>query len=193
MDIGLDIDGVIYPFHAVMAEWSSARLGRPLDAVPRSWNYYGDQWGIGSEEFVALWGEGVRAGVIYSHGLPVPGALTAAVLLKRSGHRLHYVTAREVPGYVTAPLAWERTARWLMEWGFPVDSLTVTNDKADRRTDVFLDDAAHNYDALATAGHPCPVLWSQPHNSGHPGRRVREWDEFVNLVDDLAAPLRGAA
>ncbi|MEU1896044.1 5' nucleotidase, NT5C type [Streptomyces pristinaespiralis] len=188
LDIGLDIDGVLYPFVDVVARYAEGILGRPCSAKAESWDWYVHQWGLSEREFFALCGRGVHENVVFTEGAPLPGALEAVRELARAGHRLHYVTARAITG-VPAPLAWRRTAAWLAAWDFPVDSLTIAADKACRFTDVFLDDSPGNCDALVDAGHPRPVLWCHGPITAHRAERVFDWDEFLALVDaESAAP-----
>lgn len=185
LDIGLDIDGVLYPFVKVIAEYATDVLGRDCTDQADSWDWY-QQWGLSQEEFFALCGRSVRERILYTKGIPLPGALEAATALAEAGHRLHYISARaiaEVPRY----LAWHRTAEWLWRWQFPVDSLTISDDKFCRPTDVFLDDAPHTYEALVAAGHPRPVLWCHSETQTTPDVvGVHSWDQFLALVEQTA-------
>ncbi|WP_327358850.1 5' nucleotidase, NT5C type [Streptomyces sp. NBC_01304] len=189
LDIGLDIDGVLYPFVDVISRYATDVLERPCSAEPESWDWYVHQWGLTAEEFFALCGRAVHDGVLFTQGDPLPGALEAADALARAGHRLHYVTARAVAG-VPASLAWHRTAQWLGKWDFPVDSLTIAADKGCRPTDVFLDDSPGNCDALVDAGHARPVLWCHAPIADHRAERVFDWPEFLALVEaeSIACP-----
>lgn len=187
LDIGLDIDNVLYPWSTVMTRWVERRKGYApgtYDDIALSWTWYKDQWGMASQEFQEHFTSGVHAGVIFSKGDPSPGSVSVARRLHAAGHRLHYVTDRAIDG-VTPGHAYNVTHRWLHDHGFPVDSLTITADKTSVRTDVFLDDGPHNITALLDAGHPCPVVWDKPHNQTllYPARRVRSWHEFETLVE----------
>lgn len=203
LDIGLDIDNVLYPWSTVMTRWVERRKGLApgtLDDHALSWTWYKDQWGMTSEEFLEHFTAGVHAGVIFSEGDPSPGSVSCVRRLAAAGHRLHYVTDRAIAG-VSVEHAWQVTHRWLHDHGFPVDSLTITPDKASVGTDVFLDDAPHNIDALFAAGHPAPLVWDKPHNQRLRTRgaaldvrraplnspiRVRDWHGFERVVETLA-------
>lgn len=196
LDIGLDIDNVLYPWSTTMTRWTERRKGLApgtLDDIALTWTWYKDQWGMTSEEFVEHFTAGVLAGVIFHEGDPSQGSVSTAHRLHAAGHRLHYVTDRAIDG-VSKEHAWQVTHRWLHDHGFPVDSLTITGDKASVRTDVFLDDAPHNIKALVTAGHPLPLLWDRPHNvfalTRHPVIRVRTWAGFERVVGCLADDAR---
>jgi hypothetical protein len=123
--------------------------------------------------------------VLFVEGDPLPGALHATRALQEMGHRIHFVTARELPG-VPADEAAAITRAWLALHDFPEGSLTVTARKEAVTTDIFLDDSPATYDALVAASHPCPVLWHHPSTASHPAMRVRTWAEFLGVVQAQA-------
>src|SRR5690606_37094640 len=60
------------------------------------------------------------------------------------------------------------------------------------RGDLLFDDAPHNLEAFAPYG--VPVAMAYPYNETVPYTRVRDWPEFLALVDRLfpaAKPARG--
>lgn len=192
LDLGIDIDNVLYPWSTIFTRWAERRKGVPpgtLDDHALTWTWYKDQWGMTTPEFLDHYKAGVQAGVIFAEGDPTPGSVSAMRRLHVAGHRLHYVTNRAIDG-VTEEHAFNATHRWLHDHGFPVDSLTVSADKNSVRTDIFLDDSADNIRALDAAGHPNPVVWDRPHNRaelnlGDRTRRVFNWHQFEALVQDL--------
>lgn len=192
LDIGLDIDNVLYPWSTVFTRWTESYLRLEpgaLDDHALTWSWYKDQWGMTTPEFLGIYAAGVRAGVIFTRGEPTPGSLSLARRLHLAGHRLHYVTDRELPNHgVSEAKAYAKTWTWLKRYGFPVDSLTVTGDKASVRTDVFLDDGPHNIEALVAARHPMPVLWNRPHNERVPvdAMRVSDFHHFEAIVSAMA-------
>lgn len=190
LDIGLDVDNVLYPWATVFTRWVERRKGLApgtLDDIPQSWSWYKHQWGMEQSEMMDHFGAGVQAGVIFRHGDPLPGSLSCARRLWDAGHRLHYVTDRELPGF-PASEAKRVTEDWLGQHGFPVSSVTVTSDKASVKTDVFLDDGPHNIEALVATGHLYPVLWDLPHNRDlFPSPwRARSWAGFERMVHTIA-------
>lgn len=196
LDIGLDVDNVLYPFSTAIARYAEIAKGlRPgdLDDHALTWTWHKDQWGIDSAEFMRIYAQGVNAGYIFTEGDPAQGSVSAARRLKDAGHRLHYVSAREIPG-VSHNLAHLRTYDWLTRSGFPIDSLTISDDKAAVYTDVFLDDKPENVSALLAAGHRYPLLWDRPHNrrSWMQHRRVYDWHQFERLVAVLVDDRVGA-
>jgi hypothetical protein len=190
LDIGLDIDGPIYPYGSVLARWAESNHGkRPgdYDDHALTWYWIHDQWGITKEEFVDLHQTGVEAGVIFAQGDPIEGALSAVRRLHDAGHRIHYVTNRAYNG-VDLDLATKVTRSWLDRHGFPIDTLTVSADKNAVHTDVFLDDSAANIEALIEAQHNLPVLWDRPHNQDlRYVVRVGDWHAFERVVSLVAS------
>lgn len=192
LDLGIDIDNVIYPWSTIFTRWVERRKGLPpgtLDDHAKSWTWYKDQWGMGTPEFLDHYTAGVHAGVIFAEGDPTAGSVSALRRLHLAGHRLHYVSDRTLHG-VTTEHAFTVTHRWLHDHGFPVDSLTITPDKASVSTDIFIDDKPENIEQLLVAGHPMPVLWDRPHNRQWAEwqapaslARVTDWHQFVDLVE----------
>jgi hypothetical protein len=190
LDVGLDVDGVLYPFAGVIATYASQTLGRPCSPDAETWDWYRHQWGLTTDDFLNLCARSVRDGVLFTQGEPLPGALDALRELSRAGHRLHYISARALPGVPPESVS-QSTAQWLRRWEFPDGSITISDNKACRPTDVFLDDSPHLYDALVAAGHPRPILWSHPCTEGHAAERVYSWAEFLEIVDELAQYVDG--
>jgi hypothetical protein len=197
LDLGIDIDNVLYPWTTTVTRWVERRKGLApgtLDDHALSWTWFKDQWGMTSEEFGEHFKAGIQAGVVFAQGDPAAGSVAAMRRLHVAGHRLHYVTDRLIAG----DAAYDVTHTWLHDAGYPVDSITITADKASVQTDVFLDDAPHNIQALDLAGHPAPVIWDRPHNRratnlGHRTRRVFNWHQFEALVQAEAGDLSLAA
>lgn len=197
LDIGLDIDNVIYPWSTVFTRWAERSRGLPpgsLEDIADNWSWYKTNWGWTTDEMLATFADGVHAGVIFTEGDPTPGSLACARRLADRGHRLHFVTAREIPG-VSHDLAYTRTLDWLERHGFPLASLTVTDSKSAVNSQVFLDDAPHNIEELVEAGHPQPVLWDRPHNRKYVCpvgvKRTRSWQQFERIVEQAAAERSG--
>jgi uncharacterized HAD superfamily protein len=152
-----------------------------------TWNFYKDQWNMTTAEFLESYAAGVRARHIFTYGAADPEGVAVLNDLADQGHRLHIITARRIAGAeLEAELA---TEAWLLREGIPFHTLNVVAgakaDTARRLTiDVAVDDAEHHYDELVDEFSP--VLFSQPWNADHTGRRVDGWREFAAVVDDHA-------
>lgn len=187
MRIGLDLDGVVYDWVASMAAAAQQLWGREASALPpaRTWDFWRDQWGFSLDEFLTLYREGVRAGVVFTHGGPYPGAREAVAQMRADGHTVHVVTDRGLPDI--AELSQQATFTWLEQHGMAVDSVTFAADKTVVPTDVFIEDRVENYIHLDEAGSH-PVLIDRPYNLHLPdARRVPDLPAFARYVRQLAA------
>ena len=185
LDVGVDLDGCVYPFVEVLRDWIHLDTDRPLSALPTptSWHFFEEQWGYSRDEFLAHVARGVNAGVIFRSGLPIPGSIRALHQIAEAGHRIHIVTARFAPGAETSVA--ESTRWWLETYDVPHASLTISADKSVVDTDVFIDDSPTNYAALEAAG-TYPWFFDRPWNAGMPGRRVHTWPQFRDVGQELA-------
>lgn len=186
LHVGVDLDEVCYPFietvrQLVVEDRGAADLEL---AQPTGWGIPLREWGFDGASFEAFFVQVIRDGRLFRHGDPIEGAVEGLAALADAGHDIHLVTARR-----WAPVQAEieaATREWLDRHGLAHTTLTFDEDKTVVPTDVFLDDAVHNYEALEAAGG-FPVLYHQHYNADHGGRRVHSWPEFVDLVEDLAA------
>ena len=186
LDIGLDLDGVVFPWRDNMAAWVTLCSGRVLT--------FGDEHGddalnsplggLSADEFDGYFAAGVSAGFIFGASAPIAGAVEMVQALVGEGHRVHIRTHRDVFGL--GAVAEATTRDWLDRYQMPYATLTLDKDKTGRHVDCFLEDNPRNYDELDAAGCT-PVLFSQPWNRKHRGRRVQTHWQFVEFVAALAA------
>ena len=191
IDIGLDIDNVLYPWATVFTRWVEERKGlKPgvLDDIALSWNWYKDQWGMTLDEMQDHFRAGVRAGVVFAQGSATEGSVAAVRRWANAGHRIHYVTDRANAG-IDIEHAWEVTHTWLHGQGFVVDSLTITPDKASVKADVFLDDGPHYIRAMIAEGQQHAWLWDRPHNRHEDLPRLYTWHQVDSSVAAVAETL----
>lgn len=148
--VGLDLDGVLYPFHTAYRDWLVANKIRTPEECPepKRWEFYLD-WKLTLDEFLIHFTEGVDAGHIFWKGEPFKDAARQVQRLKADGHTVHIVTDRFVgmPG-----MAASATFNWLEDHFIQYDSVTFSADKTVARTDYFLDDKPANIAALTQAG-----------------------------------------
>lgn len=186
LDIGIDLDGVVYSFVDAMRASVHAETGRPLASMPAAtcWHFYDTDWGMELSEFLAHFKTGINNGHIFAVGEPIPGAIDGLTALAAAGHRLHLITDRGAPGDPAIALA--STRAWLAEHSVPHTSLTISADKTVvPNLATFLDDRVENYEALEAAGMN-PFLMDTSTNQGYPARRAT-WAQFVSQVAALAA------
>jgi hypothetical protein len=188
LDIGVDLDGVCYPFDRVLARFVAATTGRDLALMPTpaSWDIPAC-WGLSAAEFGAHVEAGIAAGVIFRRGGPFVGVVAGMQRLAEAGHRLHIVTDR-ARGEL-ADVAAASTRAWLADYHIPYTSLTLSGDKTQVDVDAFIEDRDVNFLALAEAGSN-PYLRHQPWNAHlevAASRRVSDFGAFVGQVEALAA------
>lgn len=182
MRVGLDLDGVMYPFG--LAYWQACRAtGRPTPGrydLERTWDFYRG-WGHSDSDFVENCHQFADAGVLW--GLdPYPGAVAAVQKIADAGHEVHVITDRSF-GSPAGAQSHAATLAWLARHRIPATSVTFSADKATVRTDVMIDDRVVNYDALEAAGTRA-VLMSRLYNEDPAcvRTRVSTVDEFADLV-----------
>jgi 5'(3')-deoxyribonucleotidase len=175
--VGIDIDDVLYPWFDV-AHRLSERAGITNGVTPTSWKASED-YGCDDDTWYAVLAEATVSGELYD-APPFDDACHQLDRLHAGGHRIHLVTAR---GFMQhGDLIREHTIRWLRRWSIPHDSLTFTKDKRTVATDVFLDDAPHNYDQLL--GHTEVWLLHARHNAAacEDRKTAASLKEFIDAV-----------
>lgn len=173
--IGVDLDGVLYPFDKVFLDYCVAR-GRatreeikPVDRL----DFFVD-YGFTGEQFVEFCEEGIEEDIIFSRGAPYPD-IGAIDELSELGD-IYIITHRLMRGAEVATRYW--CARWLI----PYRAIHFAKDKTSVETDYMIEDNIENYDALDKAG--CFVyLVNRPWNQmDDTRRRIDSLHEFVEAV-----------
>lgn len=160
--IGLDLDGVLYPFVAVVRAWLVERgYSGAEGGEANRWAFYRD-WGLTDEEWHAEFVAGILAGVIFGPAELAPEAVEALAGFADAGDEVHLITARNVPG--AAIEARRATFAWVASTGHPFDSVTISVDKGCVDTDVFLEDSPDTCIMLAAETDTTPFLLAQPYN-----------------------------
>lgn len=185
LDIGVDIDGVLYPFVAALRTHIANRTNVPLERLgePTEWDF-AEQWGMTSSELAAWMHDGVETGDLLLAGGTYPGAAEALRRLRQAGHRIHLITNRGWLAPSNPGKAEDRTRNWLAANDMEYETLTFSPDKTSVRTDVFIEDRPKNFLALRQAGVDA-YLRDHPFNADTPvpaGRRVRSMTEFADRV-----------
>jgi hypothetical protein len=182
MRIGIDIDDVLYPWYDT-AHQLCVEAGITNGVTPCTWAPYED-YGCTDQEWYRVLSAGAQTGALYD-AEPISGTVEQLCRLRDAGHTVHLVTARGSLRH--GPRIQMLTIQWLHQHGVPHDSLTFAKDKRAVITDVFLDDAHHNYDQLD--GYTEVWLLDVQHNGAHREgrRRVGSVKEFVDMVLERAS------
>lgn len=184
MRIGIDADGVLYPFEDGLRTYLVDFVGmdpQQLCSITR-WHFY-EEWGLSREQFKEYYTDAINVGVLFANPGPYEGTREGLLRLIEAGHTLHVVTARGDTGHPGQ--AEGMTRFWLAMHLPPISSLTFSADKTVVKADVFLEDKIENYDALDAAGVRA-YLMNRPWNEQvDERRRVADMGEFVDEVLSL--------
>lgn len=191
LDIGVDLDGVAYPFTEALRHYliehegfePSSVEGGGHDAEESCWDFYKKYWNMSTKDFLKYSDEGVDAGVVFLHGDPFPGTVETLNSLKDKGHRIHIITNRSF-----GKRSHHNTSDWLFQHEIPYDSLSFSPSKTLFRTDIFVDDYEMNFKELWEVGIEC-WLYDRPWNKhvDDNGYRVYSWKDFEEAVDRKAS------
>ena len=183
LTIGVDIDGVIVDYAAVMMPVASEICGRPVTLQDlTNWDLM-ETLDISEEQFKRLWDATLGTDLL-RYAPPIEGAIPGLSTLGK--HEIWLVTAR--PESMQ-----ELTLSWLAENNAQYDHIILGRygDKveAGQGFDVFVEDRLDEAHTIAEAG-VFSILLDQPWNQSpllHPNCcRVFDWDSIIALVNKLA-------
>lgn len=189
LDISMDLDSVLYPFAGPLRSWFIEGLGyNESQIVPATtWEMW-EPWGITEPRFWSGLAAGVRAKAIMWEGEPEPHAKEMLAQLISKGHRIHIVTARDIPGAVLE--ARSATYYWLQKYlDLPWSSIIISSNKTILPSQLLFDDAIINLDMAKQAGI-LPVCYNQPWNQDWTGLRVHDFLDVYDLVVQLTEELK---
>lgn len=178
-DVGIDLDGVIYPFASAFKKYCMERTGVSELPDPTHWNFYED-WDMDLETFNAWLRDAATTHQVFATEDPYEGVVSAWKDLRDMGLRLHVLTARPQS-------AWAQTAEWLSAHNLNVDTLhfgptktflkSLATDQA-----IMLDDHVVYYEEAEKVGI-IPVLMDRPWNSHKKdATRVDSLPSFVDFI-----------
>lgn len=183
MRIGIDIDGVVYPFVEMFKGYVELMTGKTLP-MPTSWGWEG--WEIPKEEIEKYYQEAVAGGMLYRFGPPIAGAKEGIKSLKDKGHEIRFITARPNEKWMH-----ERTMSWFKDWGIKGDMVLFLKDKSEaaKELDVFVDDRPEHVLEVHYANPDVHCyLFEACHNKVNDialNLQVSGWADFLERVDKL--------
>ncbi|WP_032380979.1 5' nucleotidase, NT5C type [Rhodococcoides fascians] len=185
--IGIDLDGVLYPFGDVFRTFMVKHMHWPKDLCGEQteWHFY-EKWGLSAAGFKAMCDRAANENRLWSGAVLQNSDRVALGRLQAAGHTLHIITDRQFGAHPA--ISHSATANWLLANTVPYDTLTFSGDKTIVATDYMIDDKLENYDALYATGCE-PYLLNQPWNAddeeeanSYVRRRVNTLGEFANTV-----------
>lgn len=165
MNIGIDLDGVMFPFAENFQPFCEKELGRKLP--PQKTFNMTTSWGLDFDQWLDLYGKFIFAKGMESD--PYPRSAEAVQNLFDAGHQIHIITHRTYPD-ASKKLRYQlcsSTMRWLEKNNIPYHSFMLMKDKYLVNVDIMIDDAIHNLEAFQRY-RPRTELYciSQPWNKG---------------------------
>jgi len=178
-DVGIDMDGVVYPFMEAFRKWCEKKLNASYLPDPTHWNFYED-WGLDEETFKSYVREAASTDNVFMVNDPYEGTLQAWRDLRDLNVRIHVLTARPRS-------AWIQTIDWLEYHHLHCDSLHFTNTKGmlsklNTGKALLIDDHVAYYEEAERNGI-IPVLMTRPWNlSKENATRVTDLNGLVSLI-----------
>lgn len=181
-DVGIDLDGVVYPFMNAFKKYCIDVLERTDFPDPKTWEFY-EEWGIPKEQFNKMLHNAPVSHRLFASEYPMKHVREGWDMLRGLGVKLHVITARP-------PTAWAQTAEWLHDHDLVPDHLHFTHDKTvlshvSANESAMIDDHVEYYMQLEQCG-VLAVLQTQPWNMHHQ-RAVRADSlvDFATLVKNV--------
>lgn len=183
--LGVDLDGVCGDYTSAFREVVAAETGVEPEALgdARSWSFA--EWGIGPDDFDRLHRAAVLEHRMFRSMPVMAGVADALWRLSDSGVWIRIITHRLCVNWGHA-VAVADTVAWLDDASIPYRDLCFLGAKPEVEADCYVDDAAHNVEALRAAGNHV-IVFDAPYNREVAGPRARDWDEVERLVVDAVA------
>lgn len=183
--LGVDLDGVCADHTGAFREIVAADRGIKPEELPltRSWSFA--EWGFGEGDFERYHRLAVMERRMFRDMPTIDGCAETLWRLSDSGVWIRIVTHRLYVNWGHAVAAAD-TVEWLDRARIPYRDLCFLGAKAEVQADLYLDDAAHNVEALRASGNEV-IVFDQPYNRDLPGPRAHSWAEVEELVHEIAA------
>lgn len=120
-DVGIDMDGVVYPFISAFKKYCIDVLKETSFPEPKKWEFYED-WGISKQTFEAMLQIAPISHRLFASESPMKDVTLAWKLLRELDVKIHVITARP-------NTSWSQTADWLHDHELVPDHLHFTHDK----------------------------------------------------------------
>lgn len=183
MRIAVDIDGVLRDFVGQVNKVYEEDF--PGDTTPlpvTAWDMH-QFYPLGQRDPKAFWNWVFkrRGFSIFKYASPYTGSREMLDELRKQGHHICLLTTQP-PGNESL------TCDWLKIEGVTYDSLIFSREKGMFEYDILLDDGVHNLEKV-TKG--LPVCFDQPWNQEWKGVRVKSYQGFLDVVEQLQAGKQG--
>lgn len=189
--VGVDIDGVLYPFDEELKK-ALLRNGKRFYEhelpPPTKWEFY-DEWNMTRECFVDYCNEYTNTGQLFRHGDPYPGAVAQVRRLAEAGHHVILITNRN---FGDAGVVRGATQVWLHNHKVPYFELHFVKDKTEIEVDYHIDDNVDNHIAMRRAGVRSFLLNQKWNADTYCVYRTRSLEKYVDhILERESAPCSG--
>lgn len=176
--VGVDIDGVLFPFEDAFREYLVKRKGwRPYECPPATrWEFYID-WDLTPHMFVRICDEAADRGELFRHHAPYPEVAAQLQRLRDARHKIILITSRDFGADPRIDTEW-----WLYENDIPYDELHFTQDKTKVPVDYHIDDNVDNHLAMLDAKVTSWLLARPWNTEGSAFYRLDSLEEYVDVV-----------
>nr|WP_263326726.1 HAD family acid phosphatase [Neobacillus sp. Marseille-Q6967] len=144
-----------------------------------------EPFGLSDEQGIEMWNQSLEE-IYYTTCPAFPNALQTLQQLKKQGHEIYYITARPKEHG-------ERTKKWLIEQGFPVEDDKFfygmqDHEKVDiiknLKLDYYFDDKPAILETLSNHSVKA-VLKDQSYNRNKNIPRIVNWTDFKEIIDNI--------
>lgn len=181
-NIGLDLDGCIFPFTENFTEYAEEKLKRKLP-VPQSFEI-AHWWNISNTRFNEIYQSFILEDGFSNQPYEYSSEVTKE--LKKLDYNIFIITHRIFPEFNSAVKvkSVESTTSWLEYNNIQYDNLLFLKEKFLMNVDLLVDDAVHNLQA-AVISNTIPICVDQPWNQDWKGHRIsniRELPEYLKTT-----------
>ena len=178
--VGVDIDGVLYPFDVEFRDALLRGRYRTEDQCPppTHWHFYED-WKMSREMFGHYCDLFTNTGDLFRYGSAYPGTAEQINRLVKAGHEVILITNRN---FGDEGVIQGSTQNWLFDHGFQYHELYFVKDKREIDVDYHIDDHTTNYEAMRGHGVNAWLLTTPLNENDLASFRVTSLAEYVDYV-----------
>jgi 5'(3')-deoxyribonucleotidase len=177
--LGVDLDGVVGDFYAAIRDVAAEWLGRNVEDLDPEVAYGLPEWGFTPETYPPMHRFAVTQRGLFRELQPIHGAPAALRRLSNAGIHIRIITHRLFISHFHQE-AVQQTIQWLDFHGIPYRDLCFTGDKVAVGADMYVEDTAHNVEALRKVAPT--IVFTNSTNRAVGGPRADTWDDVETLV-----------